>query len=117
MTDYTQISKSDWLSLARTFYAHLFAEIAGFNEADWHSETRYLGWNCKDLVNHMTSAVTVNFKTLIQMALDGDPVPPLGFNLFLRNANEVARRKIKRFPKRLKNLKRKPTRSLSNWKH
>lgn len=106
MTDYTKISKSDWLSLARTFYAHLFAELEGFSETAWHSATRYLGWNCKDLVNHMTSAVTVNFKTLIQMALDGAPVPHLGFNLFLRNADEVARRKNKSVPETLDEFKR-----------
>jgi hypothetical protein len=93
--DYTTISKNEWLDLANGFYRHLVTELKKFNEAEWRSRTRYLGWNCKDMVNHMTSAVTINFNLLIQMALEGDPVPKPGFNLFLRNANEVARRRTK----------------------
>jgi hypothetical protein len=41
----------------------------------------------------MTSAITINFNLLIEMALEGKPVPAPGFNLFLRNADEVERRK------------------------
>ena len=95
MTDYTTISKAEWINLARRFYLHLVTELKKFDESEWKSRTRYLGWDCKDLVNHMTSAITINFNLLIQMSLEGIPVPEPGFNLFLRNANEVARRRIK----------------------
>ena len=95
MIDHTKISKTEWLSLGRSFYSHLFTELDKLNEAEWNSHTCYLGWNCKDLVNHMTSAITINFNLLIQMALEGNPVPEPGFNLFLRNAEEVNRRRVK----------------------
>jgi Mycothiol maleylpyruvate isomerase N-terminal domain len=95
MIDHTKISKTEWLSLGRSFYSHLFAELDKLNETEWNSHTCYLGWDCKDLVNHMTSAITINFNLLIQMALDGNPVPEPGFNLFLRNAEEVKRRRVK----------------------
>src|SRR5450432_25152 len=95
MIDHTKISKTEWLSLGRSFYSHLFTELDKLNEAEWNSHTCYLGWNCKDLVNHMTSAITINFNLLIQMALEGNPVPEPGFNLFLRNAKEVNRRRVK----------------------
>ena len=95
MIDHTKISKKEWLALARSFYIHLIDELNKISEEEWKSTTRYLGWDCKDLVNHMTSAITINFNLLIQMALDGKPVPEPGFNLFLRNADEVARRRMK----------------------
>jgi hypothetical protein len=95
MIDHTKISKAEWLSLARLFYSHLVDALCKLSEAEWKSRTRYLGWDCKDLVNHMTSAITINFNFLIQMALEGNPVPEPGFNLFLRNAHEVARRRVK----------------------
>jgi hypothetical protein len=95
VTDHTQISKDEWLALARIFYNQLLVEISITKNNEWMSDTRYLGWNCKDLVNHITSAITINFNFLIQLSLQGKPVPEYGFNLFLRNANEVVRRKDK----------------------
>ncbi len=102
MIDHTKISKDEWLSLARSFYNDLLVEISITKENEWASGTCYLGWNCKDLVNHITSAITINFTLLIQMALQRKPVPEYGFNLFLRNANEVARRKNKTIPETIK---------------
>lgn len=93
MIDHTKISKEEWLGLARSFYNHLFDEMNRVRLSEWKAATRYLGWNCKDLVNHMTSAITINFNLLIRMALDKKPVPEPGFNLFLRNASEVSHRK------------------------
>ncbi|MDI3320966.1 maleylpyruvate isomerase N-terminal domain-containing protein [Pinibacter soli] len=95
MIDHTKISKAEWLSLGRSFYSHLFTELNKLSEAEWRSSTRYLGWDCKDLVNHMTSAITINFNLLVKMALEEKPVPEPGFNLFLRNAEEVDRRRRK----------------------
>src|ERR1043165_3629997 len=93
MIDHKKISKLEWLSLAREYYTHLLEVMEGMSDREWRRRTRYLGWNCKDLVNHMTSAITINFNLLLQMALDGKPIPEPAFNLFLRNANEVARRR------------------------
>lgn len=93
MTDHTKLPKKEWIFLARSFYTHLISELHKLNEKDWNAPTRYLGWDCKDLVNHMTSAITINFNLLIQMALEGKPIPAPGFNLFLRNADEVSRRR------------------------
>src|SRR5580765_6342698 len=93
MIDHHKISKQEWLSLAREYYTHLLDVMEGMSENEWKRRTRYLGWDCKNLVNHMTSAITINFNLLLQMAFDGKPVPEPGFNLFLRNADEVARRR------------------------
>ena len=93
MNDYTKLSKAEWVSLARQFYTHLFTELENFSDSEWQSATSYLGWNCKDLLNHMTSAISINFAVLLGLALKGTPVPPPGFNLFLRNAIEIDRRK------------------------
>ncbi len=79
-----------------TFLLQRFiVEISITKDKEWMFGTRYLGWNCKDLVNHITSSITINFNFLIQLSLQGKPVPEYGFNLFLRNANEVARRRDK----------------------
>ncbi len=105
VTDHTQISKDEWIILARSFYNELLVEISKTKEKEWNLGTRYLGWNCKELVNHITSAITINFNFLIQLALQGKPVPEYGFNLFLRNANEVARRKNKTFNETINEFK------------
>jgi len=115
MTDHTKISKEEWISLARRFYTHLIEELSKINEKQWSAPTRYLGWNCKDLVNHMTSAITINFNLLIQLALEGKPVPPPGFNLFLRNANEVARRRSNSIPKTIEEFQIEITRLMDSY--
>src|SRR5438309_838362 len=93
MVDHTLINKTAWLALGRSFYTYLLQKLEELNEAEWQTRTSYLGWTCKDLLNHMTSAITVNFNYLLGLSLAGNPVPPSGFNLFQRNADEVARRR------------------------
>lgn len=115
MTDHSQISKKEWISLARSFYSYLVDELYKMSDKEWKASTRYLGWDCKDLINHMTSAITINFNLLIQMALEGKPVPSPGFNLFLRNADEVARRRTDTIAKTIEEFKTEITRLMDRY--
>jgi hypothetical protein len=92
MTDYTKVSKNEWLDLAEVYYDHLIKILEGFSKKEWNKTTSYLGWNCRRVLAHMTSAITINFNLLLEKALTGNPVPEPDFNFFLRNANDVKKR-------------------------
>lgn len=94
-TDYLSLSKKDLLELARSFYAHFNQVLSRLDEHSLSRRTQYLGWTGKEVLAHMTSAITENFQHLLGLALSGKPIPQPGFNLFLRNASEVHKRKNK----------------------
>ena len=93
MMDYTSLSRSQWLNLARRFYARLKGELDAFTPLDWRRVSPYLGWRNRDLLAHMASAIPVNFRQVLDRALEGDPSAPPEFNTFARNGREVARRR------------------------
>ncbi len=93
MTDYTKLSRTDWLELAERFYVRLERTFASFGSAEWERTSPYLGWRAKDVLAHMTSAMPVNFRQVLDRALGGNPSAPLEFDTFARNAREVARRR------------------------
>ncbi len=93
MVDHRQLNAEAWLELAEVFYARLGAYLRSLSTADWRRPTKYLGWNCRELTTHLTSAITINFRTLVDMAMQGKPLPPDGFNIFLRNAQAVHERR------------------------
>src|SRR3989442_135137 len=93
MTDFTRLTRTEWLDLADRFYRHLNATCAGLTASAWERPTAYLGWRARDVLAHMTSAMPVNFRKVLDRALAGNPAPPLEFDTFSRNAREVARRR------------------------
>ena len=93
MTDYTALTRRDWLALANRFYEHLDPFLAALTSSEWARPTPYFGWSAKDVLAHMTSAMPVNFRQMLDRALTGDPSAPAEFDTFNRNAREVARRR------------------------
>lgn len=93
MTDFTTLSRSDWLALADRFYAELDGTFDALSPGDWERRTPYLGWRARDILAHMTSAIPVNFRQVLDRAVAGNPAPPSEFDTFSRTAREVARRR------------------------
>lgn len=93
MTEYDVVPRADWLDLADRFYAQLQRSLAPLSYADWKRPTPYLGWRARDVLAHMTSAIPVNFRQVLDWALAVVPAPPPEFDTFRRNAREVARRR------------------------
>jgi uncharacterized protein (TIGR03083 family) len=91
--DFTRFTQSDWLGLADRFYARLDRTFESLSAADWERATPYLGWRARDVLAHMTSAMPVNFRQVLDRALAGNPGAPPEFDTFTRNAREVARRR------------------------
>jgi hypothetical protein len=97
MIDHRQLTTEEWLELAEEFYARLGAYMRSLTAAEWRRTTTYLGWNCLEVAAHLTSAITINFRTLVGTAMVGKPLPPAGFNIFLRNAQAVHERRGRSF--------------------
>jgi uncharacterized protein (TIGR03083 family) len=93
VTDFTRLTRTDWLALADGFYAQLDRTFAGLSPAAWESPTAYFGWRARDVLAHMTSAMPVNFREVLGRALADNPAAPPEFDTFTRNAREVARRR------------------------
>jgi hypothetical protein len=93
VTDFTRFTRGDWLGLADRFYARLDRTFASLSAADWERGTPYLGWRARDVLAHMTPAMPVNFRQVLDRALAGNPAAPAEFDTFTRNAREVARRR------------------------
>ena len=93
MSDFTRLSRREWLALADRFYARLDQTLASLTPAEWQRPTAYLGWRCRDVLAHMTSAMPVNFRQVLGRALAGDPSAPPEFDTFARNARAVAARR------------------------
>src|SRR3989454_473419 len=93
VTDFARLARSDWLSLADAFYRHLDATFAHLSPAAWERPTPYLGWRARDVLAHMTSAMPVNFRQVLDRALADNPAAPPEFDTFTRNAREVRRRR------------------------
>lgn len=95
MSDFTTLSRTEWLNLAGGFYQQLFPKLERLTPAQWNLATPYLSWRIRDVLAHMTSAMPVNFRQMLDRALAGDPSAPAEFDTFRRNAREVARRRSK----------------------
>jgi uncharacterized protein (TIGR03083 family) len=91
MIDYMSLSRKQWLDLSAIFYTRLKQELEMFSPADWERVTPYLGWRNRDVLAHMSSAISINFREVLDRALAGNPGAPSEFNTFARNAREVAR--------------------------
>ena len=94
MTYYASLSRGDWLALADRFYAQLDRSMAILGPAEWGRRTPYLGWRARDVLAHMTSAIPVNFRQVLDRAAAGNPAAPPEFDTFTRNARELARRRL-----------------------
>ena len=93
MSDYTSLTRSEWLNRAEAFYSALNNDLDSFDSKTWNRTTPYFGWRARDVLAHMTSAMPVNFRQVLDRALEGNPEPPPEFNTFARNAREVAKRR------------------------
>src|SRR5438046_8521775 len=76
MTDFTRLTRSDWLGLADGFYRHLDTTFARLTARGWERGTAYLGWRARDVLAHMTSAMPVNFREVLGRALADNPSAP-----------------------------------------
>ena len=74
--DFTRFTRGDWLGVADRFYARLDRTVASLSAADWERTTPYLGWRARDVLAHMTSAMPVNFRQVLDRALAGNPAAP-----------------------------------------
>jgi len=92
MSDFTRLTRSDWLRLADRFYVRLDRTLASLNGPDWERITPYLGFRARDVLAHMASTIPVNFREVLGRALAGNPAAPPEFDTFGRNTREVARR-------------------------
>jgi hypothetical protein len=90
MADFTQFTRFKWLELSDRFHDHLDRTFAALPSAAWDRRTGYLGWRARDVLAHMTSAMPINFREMLDRALSGHPEPPAEFNTFTRNARAVA---------------------------
>jgi uncharacterized protein (TIGR03083 family) len=93
VSDFTQLTRTHWLELGAEFYAGLAKTFASLSPAEWERGTPYLGWSASDVLAHMTSAMPVNFREMLDRALAGHPEPPAEFDTFTRNAHAVAARR------------------------
>jgi hypothetical protein len=93
MSDFTRLSRSDWLGLADRFYVRLDRTLSSLNGPDWERVTPYLGFRAREVLAHMSSTIPVNFREVLGRALAGDPTAPREFDTFARNTREVARRR------------------------
>jgi uncharacterized protein (TIGR03083 family) len=93
VSDFTRLTRHDWLELGDRFYAQLERTCARLSPPDWDRLTPYLGWRARDVLAHMTSAIPVNFREVLDRALAGNASAPSEFDTFTRNAREVARRR------------------------
>jgi len=93
MTDFTRLTRTDWLGLADAFYRHLDTTFARLTAPGWERHTAYVGWRARDVLAHMTSAMPVNFREVLGRALADNPSAPPEFDTFTRNAREVRRRR------------------------
>src|SRR2546427_543205 len=92
MTDFTRLTRTEWLDLADRFYRHLNATCAGLTASAWERPTAYLGWRAREVLAHMTSAMPVNFREVLGRALADNPPAPREFDTFPRNAPHVRSR-------------------------
>src|SRR5438046_1799608 len=86
MTDFTRLTRSDWLGLADGFYRHLDTTFARLTARGWERRTAYLGWRARDVLAHMTSAMPVNFREVLGRALADNPTAPPEFDRCARTA-------------------------------
>jgi uncharacterized protein (TIGR03083 family) len=93
MTDYTTISRTEWISLADRLYDRLENDCRTFSTEEWAPVTPYLGWRVRDVLAHLTTAMPINFRPMLDRALADNPSPPPEFNTFVRNARAVAERR------------------------
>ncbi len=93
VTDFARLTRADWLRLADGFYRQLDGTFARLSPAAWERPTSYLGWRARDVLAHMTSAMPVNFRQVLDRALADNPAAPPEFDTFTRNAREVWRRR------------------------
>src|SRR5207244_1473302 len=88
-----RLTRAAWLRLADGFYRQLDGTFARLSPAAWERPTSYLGWRARDVLAHMTSAMPVNFRQVLDRALADNPAAPPEFDTFTRNAREVRRRR------------------------
>ena len=93
MVDYTSLTRAQWLGLAQRLFDRIEQACVRFTPSEWKHTTPYLGWRVRDVLAHMTGAMPVNFRQVLERALAGDPSAPPEFNTFGRNKREVKRRK------------------------
>src|SRR5215831_7509979 len=92
MTDFTAISRAQWLDIGQRLFDRIEQHCVRLTPAEWNRVTPYMGWRIRDVLAHMTSAMPVNFREVLDRALADDPTPPPEFNTLARNGGEVKRR-------------------------
>ena len=91
MSDYTSLSRIQWVELAERFYDQLFEVCESLTSSQWERRTCYIGWSAHNVLAHMATAIPVNFREVLDRALVGNPAAPSEFNTLARNAREVER--------------------------
>lgn len=93
MTDFTTLSKTEWILLAEKFNTELFNTCSKFTTKEWNRHSTYVGWRVRDVMVNITRAKVVNFWQLLDLAMNGDSRAPLEFNTFVRGQREMESRK------------------------
>jgi uncharacterized protein (TIGR03083 family) len=93
MRDYLEVSRTEWLDLARQLGDRIEHHCREFTPVEWERVTPYLGWRVRDVIAHLNSAMPVNFRPMLDRALADNPHAPPEFDTFARNGRAVAQRR------------------------
>ena len=94
MSDFTQLSRKDWILLAENFNQQFpYEECSKFTTQEWNRRTPYIGWRVRDVLVNITRAKVVNFWQLLDRAEADNPIAPEEFDTFLRGEHEMVPRK------------------------
>lgn len=92
-SDYTELSRKDWIALAENFNNYLFDTCSRFTEKQWNTTSPYIGWRVRDVMVNITQAKIVNFWQLLDRAMADNPMAPEEFDTFIRGQKEMEPRK------------------------
>lgn len=92
-SDFTQLSRKDWIGLCENFNNYLFETCSRFTEKQWNRTSPYIGWRVRDVMVNITQAKIVNFWQLLDRAMADNPMAPEEFDTFIRGQNEMAPRR------------------------
>lgn len=92
-SDFTSVPRSEWIRLFEKFNSSLLEACSGFTEKQWNRTSPYIGWRVRDVMVNITRAKVVNFRQLLNRALNDNPIAPEEFDTFLRGQRELESRK------------------------
>ena len=116
-SDFSHLSRTDWIALAEKFNQHLFDTCSKFSEKQWNRTSPYIDWRVRDVMVNNTQAKIVNFWQLLDRAMADNPMAPEEFDTFIRGQNEMEPRKNLSIKTVLDNFQREYQRLMNFYKN